>query len=391
MTKTVVALFEDFRVAQDATRDLLNSGFRRDDVSLIASNAAGKHHAQLESDVDSDAVGAGEGAGIGAVLGGLAGLLIGLGALAIPGVGPIIAAGPLAATLAGAGVGAVAGGLVGVLVDAGVPEDEAELYANGVRDGGTLLTVRAMDDQAGRARDILDRYGPVDVHTRAGKTEKGGVPATDAGQAQPDQPEAPYSTSPMQVDEQIGPERSSSAYGGAEYRNVERAGTEFTQEQPLSEPMRTSGNMGTNEQGEGFSSGAGQAGAGYQGGPNEAESDRLSADFQKHYDAVYGVSGAGYERYVPSYRFGYSLAQGKEFYGRRWTEVEPGVRKQWESQHPQESWEAYREAVRHGWEAGSASGGDQPADDADWNGADWTGQESRLDRPSYQGPEDRRI
>src|SRR5690606_38716981 len=111
------------------------------------------------------AEGAGVGAGIGAVLGGLGGLLVGLGALTIPGIGPVIAAGPLAAALtglAGAGAGAVAGGvtggLIGALTGLGVPEENAQYYAEGIRRGGVLVTARVADNRTSEAVDILNRY-----------------------------------------------------------------------------------------------------------------------------------------------------------------------------------------------------------------------------------------
>jgi uncharacterized protein (TIGR02271 family) len=100
--------------------------------------------------------------------------LIGLGALAIPGVGPIIAAGPIAAALAGAGVGAVTGGLIGALVDAGIPEEEANIYSEGVRRGGTLVMVNASDDRASEVARIMERFNPVNVDERSAEWEQAG-------------------------------------------------------------------------------------------------------------------------------------------------------------------------------------------------------------------------
>jgi hypothetical protein len=103
-------------------------------------------------------------------VGGLAGVLIGLGALVIPGIGPVIAAGPLAtvlAGLAGAGAGAVAGGVLGALVDLGIPEETAGYYAEGVRRGGTLVSVRVEDQYTDKALDILNRHNPVDLDERS--------------------------------------------------------------------------------------------------------------------------------------------------------------------------------------------------------------------------------
>jgi hypothetical protein len=108
------------------------------------------------------------------VLGGGAGLLAGIGALAIPGLGPIVAAGWLVAALTGAGAGAVAGGVLGTLTTAGVSEADAHVYAEGLRRGGNLVTVRADDARAAEAASILARHGPVDTAQRGADYRAGG-------------------------------------------------------------------------------------------------------------------------------------------------------------------------------------------------------------------------
>jgi uncharacterized protein (TIGR02271 family) len=107
------------------------------------------------------------GAATGAVVGGLGGLLLGLGALAIPGIGPIIAAGPIMSALVGAGVGAAVGGLVGALTEAGVPEEQAGYYAEGVRRGSTLVTVEVPDHRVDEVVRVMDRFHPIDINQRA--------------------------------------------------------------------------------------------------------------------------------------------------------------------------------------------------------------------------------
>lgn len=174
--KTVVGLYDRFEDAQQAVQALHDSGFSKEDISLIARDATGEFSRHLEGTQEGEtrdvSEGAATGAGIGAVLGGLGGLLLGLGALAIPGIGPVIAAGPIVSTLAGAGIGAVAGGLVGSLVDLGIPEEHAEYYSEGVRRGGTLLVVRSNDERADMVADIMNRFAPVDVEERAGMWRK---------------------------------------------------------------------------------------------------------------------------------------------------------------------------------------------------------------------------
>ncbi len=186
--KNVVGLFDNASDAQGALQDLKNAGFSGTDISFVANNSRNEYgdvDTTGRSDTGTEAEeGAGFGATGGAVLGGLTGLLVGLGALAIPGIGPVVAAGTLAtalgSTAVGAGIGAAAGGLVGALVGAGVPEEHANLYAEGVRRGGALITVQAgSDEEADRAADIMDRHDVVDIDRRGEEYRAGGFSRFD--------------------------------------------------------------------------------------------------------------------------------------------------------------------------------------------------------------------
>ncbi len=134
------------------------------DISIVSNNADNRHG-------DSNAgEGAGTGAGIGAVVGGAGGLLTGLGLMAIPGVGPVVAAGWLAATAVGAVAGAVAGGtaggIIGAMTSSGVSEEDAHVYAEGVRRGGSLVTAKVDDALVPEAETILKRSNWVDPAER---------------------------------------------------------------------------------------------------------------------------------------------------------------------------------------------------------------------------------
>jgi len=162
---TVVGVFDGPNHAEQALNELKNAGFSPEQVSVVAKDT-GEARTMVEgSDMaGAETTGAGTGAVIGGIGGGILGWLVGIGALAIPGIGPVVAAGALATTLGGAAVGAVAGGLIGALVGAGVPEEDARGYEGHVREGRILLTVSATTgEQAERARDIFDRYGGADV------------------------------------------------------------------------------------------------------------------------------------------------------------------------------------------------------------------------------------
>ncbi len=158
MTVTISRLYDDPYAAHRAVNDLEAAGIPSRDISIVASNAdewydgSSKMSRKVDRDADGAddrAEGAGVGAGIGATLGGAAGLLAGLGLMAIPGLGPVVAAGWLAATAAGAVAGGATGGIIGALTQSGVSKTDAEVYAEGVRRGGTLVTARVPD---GRTR-----------------------------------------------------------------------------------------------------------------------------------------------------------------------------------------------------------------------------------------------
>lgn len=179
MDRITTRLFDTYEHATGAVSDLEASGVPHGAISLVASNSDQRHgngSAPIEETEPADAVadGAGTGASVGSVLGGGAGLLAGLGMLAIPGIGPVVAAGWLVATALGAGVGAASGGLLGSLVGAGVAETDAHTYAEGVRRGGTLVTVRTAESQSSMVEAILAKHATVDIGTRADEYRRGG-------------------------------------------------------------------------------------------------------------------------------------------------------------------------------------------------------------------------
>jgi hypothetical protein len=192
MTRTVSRLFDDRAEAQAAVRDLEAAGIHHDRISFVSSNADNWHHGDHVHSGDRDRAGhdrdhdghsdtgegAAKGATTGGVIGGVGGLLAGLGMLAIPGLGPVVAAGWLASTAAGAAIGAAAGGaaggILGALKDAGHSDEEANVYAEGIRRGSVLVSVRADDAEAARAEEILHRRGGADAATRGAAYREAG-------------------------------------------------------------------------------------------------------------------------------------------------------------------------------------------------------------------------
>lgn len=159
----VFGIYTTRSAVENAVDALKADGFRNTDISVLFPQNAGTKDFAHEKKTKAPE-GATAGAGSGAVLGGALGWLAGIGALAIPGLGPFIAAGPIMAALAGAGVGGAVGGVAGALVGMGIPEYEAKRYEGRVKDGGILLSVHCDDSTwVKRAKEILERNGAEDV------------------------------------------------------------------------------------------------------------------------------------------------------------------------------------------------------------------------------------
>ena len=318
MAKTIVGSFDSFEEAQEVVRDLQQRGFSRDDISVIANNATGKYSSQSagvqattdrSGNVSETGANTATGAAAGGVLGGAAGLVVGLMGLAIPGIGPIVAAGPIAAALAGAGVGAVAGGLIGGLTGVGVPEDDASYYAESVRRGGALVTVRADNSRADEAASLMRSHGAVDIERRAEQWKQQGWTGHDP------------SATPYTVDQL---ERERSTYGSL---------------------GRSSGqNMGVGSQ-----MGANMTTSG-MGVTSTSSTWSDDEDFRTHYSDYLSSSGGTYEDYEPAYRYGSDLGRNERYRGRGWSEIESDARRDWESRNPNDGWERFKAAIRRGWE-----------------------------------------
>lgn len=171
----VFGLYASVDRAERAVDELVTAGFSNDDVSVLMADTQGSKDFAHEKQTKAPE-GTTTGVAAGGTIGGTLGLLAGIGALAIPGVGPFIAAGPIMGALAGLGVGGAVGGLVGALVGMGIPEYEAKRYEGRVKDGGVLLSVHCdTSDEITRAKDVLKRTGADDIAS-AGEEAVGATP-----------------------------------------------------------------------------------------------------------------------------------------------------------------------------------------------------------------------
>jgi hypothetical protein len=162
-TKSIYAIATSGDQAKQIVDRLTHSGFSSNDISVLFPDKESTHEFSHEKNTKAPE-GAVAGAATGGVLGGALGLLVGIGALAIPGVGPLIAAGPLLAALSGAAAGATLGGIAGGLVGLGIPEIEAKRYENRIAEGNILISVLAeTNDQVQQAKEILTKLGAEDI------------------------------------------------------------------------------------------------------------------------------------------------------------------------------------------------------------------------------------
>ncbi|ABD88021.1 conserved hypothetical protein [Rhodopseudomonas palustris BisB18] len=171
MTVTISRLYDDASVAQAAIARLQEAGVRDDDISLLANNSEKWFAPDLAS-------AAGKGAAVGAGFGGVGGLLAGLGLLVVPGLGPVVAVGWLAAALTCAAAVGAAGGIVGMLAEAGVATNEAEIYAESIRRGGSLVSARVPEPDKARLEALLDPSS-VDISQRRTEWQSSGWAAFD--------------------------------------------------------------------------------------------------------------------------------------------------------------------------------------------------------------------
>jgi hypothetical protein len=176
---SVFGIYNSRESVELAVDTFLKSGFASSDVSVLLPENLGSKPIATHKDTKAPE-GATAGGGAGAVIGGTLGLLAGIGALAIPGVGPFIAAGPIMAALAGLGVGGAVGGFAGALIGMGIPEYEAKRYEGRIKKGGILLSVHCdTSDQVKRGKEIMKNTAAEDISSTGESSSDGAKPDRD--------------------------------------------------------------------------------------------------------------------------------------------------------------------------------------------------------------------
>lgn len=370
--KTIVGVYDDRENAREVIEDLVEAGYNRSDVSLLSPDPDGTYARYSSGDAAADP-GETAAAGVfsGGVLGGLIGVVLGLGAFTIPGVGPIVAAGPLAAGITGALTGAVAGGLIGALVDWGIPEDEAHYYAESVRRGSTMVAVKASEENISEIVRIMNQHNPVNVERRAASWRAQGWRGFDTAASA-------YSTNEFDternryVDEgYVNYEpRYRSHYNGHfsttgrdynYYAPAYRYGYSIAQRSRYrnSDWNEISADVRREWENEYHDSAWDDVKDAIQHGwqsvkdtftDDDYDYSQYEYGYRTHYTTNYANTGRDYYSYAPAYRFGYDLARQDRFFGRTWNDIESEVRQDWESRYANSPWEDFKDAVHHAWE-----------------------------------------
>ena len=403
---TVVGLFHERDDAREAIEALKDAGFDSNDISILSPDKQVTADMAAETGTHAGS-GAATGAVAGGLLGGLGGWLVGIGALAIPGIGPFIAAGAFATALGGAAIGAGVGAIAGALAGMGVPEEEASYYEGEVKSGRTLVTVRA-DGRFDEAQRILRQHGAYDIESGAGAAG----PGSDVGAAQTRETGAvglgsqartaeadetlelraeelaarktTVETGEVSIGKDVVEERRTLEVPVTreevtiERHRVDRpsdrpieAGSEQTIEVPIRAEQvelekravvyeevevgkrrvqETEQVSGTVRHEEARIEREGDVQLGDSAARPAAGWDQAVAGYRTRWQQRAGATGGRWEDEEPGYRYGWELRNNPRYHGRQWTEIESDVQQDWTRRHPETPWARARESIRETWE-----------------------------------------
>jgi uncharacterized protein (TIGR02271 family) len=397
---TVVGVFHNTDDARDAIDALKKADFPADSIGLLAHDRERSRELAEETGTRSHAgEGAATGLVAGGILGGLGGWLVGIGALAIPGVGPFIAAGALGAALTGAAIGAGVGAVAGALIGLGIPKEEAEYYEGEVRGGRTLVTVQS-DGRYDEARSIMRDHGAYDFEDRGtdramtrpaaiaggtvgARSDMSSTGADMAGQQRMQLREEELRAEKRQVEtgqvvlgkDVVEQRRSMDVPVTREEVTIERQPVERRpSDRPIDETSRTievpvrGEHVEVEKQPVVYEEvGVGkravtetesvsetvrreEARVSREGDVNVHGWNEAMPTYRQRWQQRYGSTGGRWEDYEPNYRYGYEMRSRPEYRGRSFSEVEPSMRSDWERRYPNSPWDRARENVRETWD-----------------------------------------
>jgi len=330
---TVVGLFETRDEAVAAVEALKEAGFAAGDMSLVMRDRGEAAEVAVDAGVaDASGDAAAKGALGGGLLGGFAGLVLGAGALAIPGIGPIIAAGPIVAMLTGGALGAATGGILGVLTEAGVPDDETEHYRAGVERGGILLSARVPDGREAEARAAL---GDAGLHDRGRHRES------------------------READSEI--RHPSELTGTNSDLHSKKESTEMATSKHKDEGKGVAGTAGGGAAGALAGAGIGAAVGGPVGaavgagiGAIAGSATGAAVDYEAHepsfrteYESSAAKGSHKWEEVSPAYRYGWESHDRPEYQGKSWSQVSSHLKKGWTGHGEYSAFEPY---IKNAWE-----------------------------------------
>jgi hypothetical protein len=295
---------------------LIGAGFRKEDISvLLQDNTGTKDFAHTKETKAPEGTTAGVIAG--GAIGGTFGLLVGLGALAIPALGPLIAAGPVIGALTGVGSGGVVGGLIGALIGMGIPEYEAKRFEGHIRKGGILASVHCDNSEwVAKAKSLLKDTGADDIA------------ATSEAKADFASSDRPYPASE--------PSTRRVTLGSLAERPPEPP-------HPVQQPVPVSHPVGTQPQ-------HAPAPSRVRVVPTSTPATLADeADFRRHFDSGPGALGQDYTAYGPAYCYGAEAANDLKYRGRSFEEIEPELRSEYLRRNPGSNWDQIKDSVRYGW------------------------------------------
>jgi len=331
MTKTVIAQYNRFQEAFDTVRELIKRGIERERISLITQDPywqnaqeSGFSNPIEQEDFDRQAMeNQPRGASASATMGGISRLLDEVRAQALPGIGPAIAAGPMAAALGSAKTGGPARGVIGALREIGVTDEDAQSFHDGIRRGGTLVTVDITDmEESERPIEIMNRYKPADLRRQTGsigaenwtgfKEEAEPFPFHD--QTHPYKERAPASTLDFgKGADELLPGRAIGQY-----------------------------DMGPTESSR------------YMGKDADAW-EKYEPNFREHFQQHYAGAGKRWDDFRDAYRFGYDMAHLHPSMNQEWETLRDYAQQNWTARNLGKDWEQYKDAVRNGWETACKS------------------------------------